>query len=94
MKFKTPIPLEAIAGKYNCEIFGDASLIATGINEIHKVEAGDITFVDVEKYFQKKVQITMPVSLAMEILQSGSPLCGVKLLGVPSPPAVRSLSLS
>jgi len=55
MKFKTPLPLEAIAGKYHCEIIGDATLIATGINEIHKVEAGDITFVDVEKYFQKSL---------------------------------------
>ena len=55
MKFKTPLPLEAIAGKYHCEVIGDATLIATGINEIHKVEAGDITFVDVEKYFQKSL---------------------------------------
>ena len=55
MKFKTPIPIQAIAEKYNCEIIGDVDLQATGINEIHKVENGDITFVDVEKYFQKSL---------------------------------------
>ena len=55
MKFKTPIPILAIAGKYHCEIIGDNSIAATGINEIHKVEIGDITFVDIEKYFQKSL---------------------------------------
>ena len=55
MKFKTPIPILAIAGKYHCEIIGDNSITATGINEIHKVEIGDITFVDIEKYFQKSL---------------------------------------
>ncbi|MEM6965219.1 MAG: LpxD N-terminal domain-containing protein [Bacteroidota bacterium] len=55
MKFSTPIPIRAFAEKYNCEIIGDAELLATGINEIHKVTAGDITFVDVEKYFQKSL---------------------------------------
>jgi hypothetical protein len=34
MKFKTPIPILAIAGKYHCEIIGDNSIAATGINEI------------------------------------------------------------
>jgi UDP-3-O-[3-hydroxymyristoyl] glucosamine N-acyltransferase len=55
MKVKTPIPILAIAGKYHCEIIGDNSITATGINEIHKVEIGDITFVDIEKYFQKSL---------------------------------------
>ena len=55
MKFKTPIPILAIAGKYHCEIIGDNSIAATGINEIHKVEIGDITFVDIEKYLQKSL---------------------------------------
>lgn len=56
MKFPTPIPIQRIAEKYQCEIIGDASLLANGINEIHKVEAGDITFVDVEKYFERSLQ--------------------------------------
>ena len=53
MKFKNPIPIKEIAEKYKASIIGDASLMATGINEIHKVVPGDIVFVDVEKYFKK-----------------------------------------
>ena len=56
MKFSEPIAIQKIAEKYQCEIIGDASLMATGINEIRKVETGDITFVDVEKYFKKSIQ--------------------------------------
>lgn len=56
MKFSTPIPLLEIAQLINAEIIGDAHLIASGINEIHKVESGDITFVDVEKYFKKSLE--------------------------------------
>ncbi len=55
MKFPSPIPVIDIAKKYHCEIIGDTSILASGINEIHKVEAGDITFVDVEKYFKKSL---------------------------------------
>jgi len=55
MKFPQPIPVQKIVEKFDLEIIGDANLLATGINEIHKVETGDITFVDVEKYFQKSL---------------------------------------
>ncbi len=56
MKFTTPIPIQAIAKAINATIIGQADLLATGINEIHKVEKGDITFVDVEKYFDQSIQ--------------------------------------
>lgn len=35
------------------EIIGDADGFATGINEIHKVEEGDLVFVDHPKYYDK-----------------------------------------
>lgn len=35
---------------------GDGSLLVAGINEIHKVEPGDITFVDHPKYYDKALQ--------------------------------------
>ncbi|MFT5167277.1 MAG: UDP-3-O-[3-hydroxymyristoyl] glucosamine N-acyltransferase, partial [Saprospiraceae bacterium] len=63
MKFPLPISITAIAGKYHCEIIGDASISATGINEIHKVESGDITFVDVEKYFNKSLSSAASIIL-------------------------------
>jgi len=53
MKFDQPIPIIEIAERYDLRIQGDASLIATGINEIHKVQPGDIAFVDYEKYYDK-----------------------------------------
>ncbi len=54
MKFSKPLILSEIAQLINAtHIVGSTTIIATGINEIHKVEAGDITFVDVEKYYQK-----------------------------------------
>ncbi len=55
MKFEQPIPVEEIAQKIGAKIIGSKTLMATGINEIHQVEAGDITFVDVEKYFNKSL---------------------------------------
>ncbi len=55
MKFPEPIPINSIAERFNCEIIGEENLMATGINEIHKVQAGDITFVDVEKYYKKSI---------------------------------------
>lgn len=37
------------------EVVGDSSLIVTGINEIHRVEDGDLVFVDHPKYYQKAI---------------------------------------
>ena len=37
-------------------IKGDQSIAVTGINEIHKVEPGDITFVDHPKYYDKALK--------------------------------------
>jgi hypothetical protein len=51
MTFKEPISIKEIAKKIKAEIIGDDSLKAIGINEIHQVRVGDITFSDVRKYF-------------------------------------------
>jgi len=55
MKFKYPIPVKQIAEEYNLKLNGDDSLLVLGINEIHKVKHGDITFVDIDKYFDKSL---------------------------------------
>lgn len=55
MKFPQPIPVKEIAQKINAKLIGDDTLEATGINEIHKVQKGDITFVDVKKYFERSL---------------------------------------
>ena len=53
MKFDKPIPIQKIADRLKADIIGDNTLNALGINEIHHVKAGDITFSDVKKYFEK-----------------------------------------
>jgi len=55
MKLPYPIPVREIAEKIGAELLGESSLEATGLNEVHQVEPGDITFVDVEKYFNKSL---------------------------------------
>ncbi|MFZ1749347.1 MAG: LpxD N-terminal domain-containing protein [Saprospiraceae bacterium] len=55
MVFKAPISLSSLANQYQLKIVGDPMIMATGINEIHKVQSGDITFVDVEKYYSKSL---------------------------------------
>lgn len=66
MKFPKPIPVQQIAERFHLQIIGDTSLMATGINEIHKVEAGDITFSDVKKYFKKSLQSAATIILLNE----------------------------
>ncbi len=63
MKFPRPIPVTEIAKKINAEILGNKKLEATGINEIHQVEDGDISFVDVEKYYNKALKSAATVIL-------------------------------
>ncbi|QEC68583.1 UDP-3-O-(3-hydroxymyristoyl)glucosamine N-acyltransferase [Panacibacter ginsenosidivorans] len=53
MKFPQPVTVAWIADLINAEAIGDASMNAYGINEIHKVEDGDLCFVDHPKYYDK-----------------------------------------
>lgn len=52
MKFDPPKKLSELATTFNCELNGDPDFLVTGINEIHMVEEGDITFVDHPKYYK------------------------------------------
>lgn len=51
MQFPKPIAVGEIALQTGAEIIGDAAGVVTGMNEIHNVAPGDITFVDHEKYY-------------------------------------------
>lgn len=53
MRFDQPVPLTSIATLIGAELIGNSSALATGINEIHKVEPGDLVFVDHPKYYDK-----------------------------------------
>lgn len=56
MRFDKPVSVKWIAEFIQAEISGDSTNSATGINEIHKVENGDIVFVDHPKYYDKCIQ--------------------------------------
>ncbi len=51
MKFPQAQSLSEIASLIQAEIIGDENAVANGINEIHKVEVGDVCFVDHPKYY-------------------------------------------
>jgi UDP-3-O-[3-hydroxymyristoyl] glucosamine N-acyltransferase len=53
MKFLSPVPVQWIAELIDAAVTGNINGLATGINEIHKVETGDLVFVDHPKYYEK-----------------------------------------
>ena len=53
MRFEHPVTQEELLSLVPVRITGDREQSASGINEIHMVEEGDITFVDHEKYYDK-----------------------------------------
>lgn len=66
MKFPKAIPVQEIAEKINATILGSIDNKAMGINEIHHVQAGDITFVDVKKYFNKSLKSAATIIILNE----------------------------
>ena len=56
MKFEAPVAVTEIAAYIGAELVGNSQLMAGGINEIHKVTTGDISFVDFEKYYNASLQ--------------------------------------
>ncbi len=55
MKLANPIHVQELAGRFGLQIIGNKDQMIYGINEIHKVTEGDLTFVDAEKYYQKSI---------------------------------------
>lgn len=53
MKFPSPVSAGWMAALTGAKVIGNASAEALGINEIHRVEAGDVCFVDHPKYYNK-----------------------------------------
>lgn len=52
MKFPSPVSVKWLAELINAELIGNTEAYATGINELHKVEPGDVAFVDHPKYYK------------------------------------------
>lgn len=53
MRLDKPVTVQWIANFIGAELIGNNAALVTGINEIHKVEKGDIVFVDHPKYYEK-----------------------------------------
>ena len=53
MQFPSPVSLSWIAELISAKLIGNTADSATGINELHKVEKGDLAFVDHPKYYDK-----------------------------------------
>ncbi|MBZ4188750.1 UDP-3-O-(3-hydroxymyristoyl)glucosamine N-acyltransferase [Niabella beijingensis] len=56
MRFENPVPLSEIAQLIDARLVGNTTAAATGINEIHQVEKGDLVFVDHPKYYEAAIQ--------------------------------------
>jgi len=56
MKLAPPVTLKDIAELIKARYIGDPDFPVTGINEIHMVEPGDLTFADHPKYYEKALQ--------------------------------------
>ncbi len=85
MKCNRPIPVKELAQRFGLKIIGNADNWVYGVNEIHKVVAGDLTFVDSEKYYHTSI-----FSAATVILIDKEAECpeGKTLLVGPNPFAV------
>ncbi len=53
MKLPNPITVSELAESLSAHFIGDPDHLVTGINEIHMVVKGDLTFVDHPKYYAK-----------------------------------------
>ena len=56
MQFPSPVAIQWLSEFLGAELIGDKNGQATGINEIHKVEKGDVVFVDHPKYYDTCLQ--------------------------------------
>lgn len=63
MRFQRPQTLKQIADLIQAEYIGNDEFPVLGINEIHRVEKGDIVFVDHPKYYDKALESAASIVL-------------------------------
>ncbi len=56
MDFNKQLKLSEIASIIDGKVIGDGDAVVKGLNELHIVRAGDITFVDHPKYYKKALE--------------------------------------
>jgi len=70
MHFPSPIKVKHLAKELNATLIGDTTLLATGLNEVHHVQTGDITFVDVEKYYKKALRSAASIIIINQAVEA------------------------
>ncbi|MFM7023124.1 MAG: UDP-3-O-(3-hydroxymyristoyl)glucosamine N-acyltransferase [Flavobacteriales bacterium] len=102
MKFPEPLTLSELASLLSCRYVGDPGLQALGMNEIHQVEAGDVSFVDHPKYYAACLGSSASVVIINKevecppgkgLLISEDPFADFNKLGRKYSPFVSSLKL-
>jgi UDP-3-O-[3-hydroxymyristoyl] glucosamine N-acyltransferase len=63
MKLTKPHTVSEIAELLGVSFIGNGNQLVTGINEIHRVENGDLVFVDHPKYYQKALKSAATIIL-------------------------------
>jgi len=66
LKFDSPIAAAEFASRIGAQCVGNGDLLISGMNEIHRVEAGDLTFCDHRKYLQKALRSEASAILVTE----------------------------
>ena len=56
MKFKAPVNIKWVAEFIGAKLIGDETIQVDGLNEVHKITTGDISFVDIEKYYARLLE--------------------------------------
>jgi UDP-3-O-[3-hydroxymyristoyl] glucosamine N-acyltransferase len=56
MKFKAPVNIKWVAEFIGAKLIGDETIQVDGLNEVHKITPGDISFVDIEKYYARLLE--------------------------------------
>jgi UDP-3-O-[3-hydroxymyristoyl] glucosamine N-acyltransferase len=72
MKFKAPVDVKWLANFVGAKLVGDEGIMATGLNEVHKITEGDICFVDIEKYYTRTLESVASVVLINKLVQCPS----------------------
>ena len=83
MRLPTPVLASAFAKTCHADLHGEDRHIH-GVNEIHRVEPGDLTFVDHPKYYRKTLDSKATVILIDRLPEGGAPF-GKTLLVHPDP---------
>jgi len=75
MQLNTPVSVQWIANFIGAEIIGNQELQVSGLNEIHKVIPGSLTFVDFEKYYDKSLNSAATVIIINKQLPAPEGKC-------------------